>query len=88
MYATNPQYYSYHITVITVITATLYIAKLETLLQRHIWLIKLGDTHAHVPHAMNKCNCKTNLEINEPGYMAVKLFMCYCSCIAVQIYNW
>ena len=44
----------------------------------------LGDMHAHVPHAMNKCNCKTNLEINEQGYMAVKLFicikMCYCSC--------
>ena len=35
----------------------------------------LGDTHAHVPHAMNKCNCKTNLEINEQGYMAVKLFI-------------
>ena len=29
----------------------------------------------HVPHAMNKCNCKTNLEINEQGYMAVKLFI-------------
>ena len=36
----------------------------------------LGDTHVHVPHAMNKYNCKTNLEINEQGYMAVKLFIC------------
>ena len=43
--------------------------------------ILLGDTHAHVPHAMNKCNCKTNLKINEQGYMAVKLFIC---CIAVH----
>ena len=39
-------------------------------------IIILGDTHAHVPHAMNKCNCKANLEINEQGYMAVKLFIC------------
>ena len=30
----------------------------------------------HVPHAMNKCNCKTNLEINGQGYMAVKLCIC------------
>ena len=50
-------------------------------------MIILGDMHAHVPYAMNKCNCKTSLEINEQGYMA-ELFMCYCSCIAVQIYNW
>ena len=51
----------------------------------------LGDMHAHVPHTMNRCNCKTNLEINEQGYMAVKLFLCikicYCSCIAIQKYN-
>ena len=38
----------------------------------------LGDTHAHVPHIMNKCDCKTNLEINdyEQGYVAVKLLIC------------
>ena len=42
------------------------------LLQAQINLV-LGDTNAHVPHAMNKCNCKTNLE---QGYMAVKLFIC------------
>ena len=36
----------------------------------------LGDMHAHVPHTMNKYNCKTNLEINKQGYMAVKLFIC------------
>ena len=48
--------------------------------------------HVHVPDAMNKCNCKKNLEITEQRYMAVKLFICtkvcYCSCIAVQKYNW
>ena len=42
--------------------------------------MKLGDTHAHVPHAINKCNCKTNLEINEQEYMAVKLFICIKMC--------
>ena len=37
-----------------------------------MWLVKklLGDMHAHVPHAMNKCNCKTNVEIDEQRYTA------------------
>ena len=45
------------------------------ILHMYIWFTNLpthsnilGNTDAHVPHAMSKCNCKTYLEINEQGY--------------------